>query len=1833
MATTVNGTTNGATRSRDNDDSDVSPMSRPPKPEVSPSRSIQMDKKDSRIRVGSPLRAEHKVNGTPSANREAYEANAANGPTLEPLKPGPASNVGPKDESEEFPFDASPGTAGQPPTNDLINRVDYAPQLKSSDADRASDLPANGALSRTHTNEGSSKEPVGRRSVQFTRPSAMDGADVAPTHSRNQSTEVQEEETPTKEKQMARVLAKLKAFASSSSSGVQSQTSDLRSPGSEPSESRVLEEVEEDADADAEESGVETSANSATKKRKRMARHGSQTAPTTPRGVLKMPSFQREGSDIGALSPSASSTRPTFILRRATMSDIPEHQRAGVSEDEGRDRLAGVGMWRRGSAWIQEHRGFSYMGKQRSNDPSSDRERPRGLRRLTAFAGHDSDASPGMSRMRPDRGSSVSAQRWRQLKTSLKLLAQRRREENRVDHAKSAELMAELLAGAPAAVFLASMFQRDNEGRKRTPVLLEQLKLKVTDSERVEGTGGDRHLLFRVELEYGSSLTRMKWVIARTLREIAELHLKFKFQVQGEKYKALGRTHEKSKLPHFPMSAFPYLRGVRGLFDEDAEDEDDEHTAGEQSGHDGEVSGPERPPRARRRRSSFTFVRKKSSMPGPSATGAVGELAGRSGSFAAPGSSALRKETYNERQRRKLEEYLNKMITWVIFRPDSNRLCRFLEISSLSVRLAAEGGYHGKEGYLNIYHMTGLDYRHSWKPGIWKSRHGRKWFIVRHSYIVCVDSPEEMYIYDVFLVDSDFKIRRKSDRRKREETPQELAKRATESATTPSHHKLRLINSERQMKTYASTERALHQFEESINFMRSQTIWAQSHRYNSFAPVRQNVWAQFLIDGRDYMWNVSRAISMARDVIYIHDWWLSPELYLRRPAAISQRWRLDRLLKRKANEGVKIFVIMYRNINSAIPIDSEYSKFSLLDLGENVYVQRSPNQFRQNTFFWAHHEKICIIDHCVAFCGGVDLCFGRWDTPTHPVNDDKLTGFEVNELPKDADNCQLWPGKDYSNPRVQDFYALDKPYEEMYDRTKIPRMPWHDIGMQIVGQPARDLSRHFVQRWNYILRQRQPSRPTPMILPPPDFLPADIEALGLKGTCEVQITRSACSWSLGTTKVEYSIMTAYCDLIKTSEHLVYIENQFFISSCDVGGTIIENTVGDALVERIIRAAENDEDWKAIIIIPLMPGFQNSVDQADGSSVRLIMQCQFRSICRGETSIFERLRARSIEPEDYIQFYSLRSWGKIGPAGTIVTEQLYIHAKIMIVDDRVAVIGSANINERSMLGSRDSEIAAIVRDTDMIPSLMAGKPFMVARFAHNMRVRLMREHLGIDVDKIREEELDDEETERELRAEGEGQRPTSNGLADSDREVEKKLADNRLKVQEDLIARQEKLHSFNYDVNWEQAGNPHMHSNKKRTSDPRVTDNRAHQADVRGEGADHMLEHDRVAHDQHARDTVIDAHGREVLVSNIAPEGRGTLEDPSEHHKHHRGRTEQHSPLSPTNEPDYYPPSQLARMTTHQLGLPQLSTLPALPAIDDTDIGGPPLQRTLSRSALLPLIGEMKRPIVTESCMQDPLNDAFCIDIWHAIAENNTKLFRQVFRCMPDSEVRTWKDYKEYMAFGERFSRMQGAGKSKSAIQQEKKGSSGPPGERMGTDIEHMAEKVMRFEDGSVEKYPMGKIEDWANEQEKKGNVDPERDDEEVLDEKEALKMQDPNEIPNLDGTKTKESPRPRNVTISEPPKPSRTSDGAADAKELNGNSASSRTGSGRRRRRATTKSSNKVFHADDEDSMLTKKDAEEVCKLIQGSLVLWPYDWLEKEEYGGRWLYPVDQIVPLEIYT
>lgn len=50
-------------------------------------------------------------------------------------------------------------------------------------------------------------------------------------------------------------------------------------------------------------------------------------------------------------------------------------------------------------------------------------------------------------------------------------------------------------------------------------------------------------------------------------------------------------------------------------------------------------------------------------------------------------------------------------------------------------------------------------------------------------------------------------------------------------------------------------------------------------------------------------------------------------------------------------------------------------------------VMRHPDHVSSSVYLWAHHEKLVIIDQSVAFVGGIDLAYGRWDDNEHRLTD------------------------------------------------------------------------------------------------------------------------------------------------------------------------------------------------------------------------------------------------------------------------------------------------------------------------------------------------------------------------------------------------------------------------------------------------------------------------------------------------------------------------------------------------------------------------------------------------------------------------------------------------------------------------------------------------------------------------------------------------------------------------------------------------------------------------------------------------------------------------------
>ncbi|XP_059486172.1 phospholipase D2 isoform X2 [Neocloeon triangulifer] len=800
---------------------------------------------------------------------------------------------------------------------------------------------------------------------------------------------------------------------------------------------------------------------------------------------------------------------------------------------------------------------------------------------------------------------------------------------------------------------------------------------------------------------------------------------------------------------------------------------------------------------------------------------------------------------------KELETYLVGLLRIKVFRNHGETM-NFLEVSPLS--FVDQMGSKGKEGHVKkrtgSAQTSGCDILGIFNQkcclscGMFCSkqfgRWGRRWLFVKDTFVGYVDIKTGV-IKSVMLMDRRFDAVQSS-------VPQYL----------------KISNMSRSITIDCLTERKCKEWAEFLKGKVEKTAidFTKPNRYTSFAPIRRSTEAAWFVDGAGYMAAAAKAIEAATEEIMIADWWLSPEIYLKRPANTDHTYRLDKMLERKAAQGVKIFIMLFQEVKQALSLNSKYTKQVLMSRHENIKVLRHPTHARTGIFLWAHHEKIIVIDQNYAFLGGLDLCYGRWDDHKHrltdlgrPVNETdgsngthflphapKLTSsnprgnkvtsvwqlasstnqlirsmfdlraeasqnnvnksVEVDEskegepahphmfamavrmnkikrrfrsfynnsvtgkvekretfretLPSSGEEssdedetlvfeetlddaeigqAKLWLGKDYSNCIVKDFVDLESPFSDSINREQTPRMPWHDIGVMVQGLAARDVARHFIQRWNAIKLEKAKNKSEyPNLLPKANELNANVLPLISKRLPRVtcQIVRSVSYWSasfLNANAIEQSIHEAYIDAIRNASHYIYIENQFFITQVKPEEGKVENKINQALFDRIIAAHQKKENFRVIVVMPLLPAFEGEMGKATGGALHTITNYNYASISRGKGSIIKNLLDAGIQtPEDYISFYGLRTYSTL--KDELVSELIYVHSKLLIADDRLVICGSANINDRSLLGNRDSEIAIVIEDEEMNDSTMDGRPYQAGRYAGTMRRRIFREHLGL-----------------------------------------------------------------------------------------------------------------------------------------------------------------------------------------------------------------------------------------------------------------------------------------------------------------------------------------------------------------------------------------------------------------------------------------------------------------------------------------------------------------------
>uniref|UniRef100_A0A673C9U8 Phospholipase n=1 Tax=Sphaeramia orbicularis TaxID=375764 RepID=A0A673C9U8_9TELE len=623
-----------------------------------------------------------------------------------------------------------------------------------------------------------------------------------------------------------------------------------------------------------------------------------------------------------------------------------------------------------------------------------------------------------------------------------------------------------------------------------------------------------------------------------------------------------------------------------------------------------------------------------------------------------------------------LEEYLNGLLENAFCRNDHSML-EFLSVGALS--FVTDLGPKGLEGPIfkrsGGHRIQGLNCigHHQFC-----FRWSRRWLVVKDSFLMYMNR-DNGSINFVLLFDPEFKVK-------------------VGRAHTDTRYGVCFENFTRCLVIKCSSYRQTHWWSHEINRLAESCDYLKVQCFGGFAPPRDNTLTKWYVNGSGYFADLADALEQAKEEIFITDWWLSPEVFLKRPAT-ENYWRLDEILKRKAEQGVKVCVLLYKEVELALGINSDYSKRTLMNMHPNIKIMRHPDHVSSVVFLWAHHEKMVAIDQTVAFVGGIDLAFGRWDDSQYRLTDLGLTANSQDPLDLTG-NTKLWLGKDYSNFIRRDWVQLDKPFEDNIDRTQVPRMPWRDLSAVLHGKAARDVARHFIQRWNYtkIFKIKYKDDFYPYLLPK-SHCTADTLPFTVPGSqkAKVQVLRSVDRWSAGT--CENSILNAYIQTIENSEHFIYIENQFFISCAD--GKTVHNGIGDAIVNRILRAHREQKKYRVFVVIPLLPGFEGDISAGGANAIQAILHFTYRQVYR-------RLFFFQDQWTEYITVCGLRTHSQLSQS--LVTELIYVHSKALIADDRRYIIGSANINDRSMLGSRDSELAVYVEDEERVPSIMGGEEY-------------------------------------------------------------------------------------------------------------------------------------------------------------------------------------------------------------------------------------------------------------------------------------------------------------------------------------------------------------------------------------------------------------------------------------------------------------------------------------------------------------------------------------------
>jgi len=266
-----------------------------------------------------------------------------------------------------------------------------------------------------------------------------------------------------------------------------------------------------------------------------------------------------------------------------------------------------------------------------------------------------------------------------------------------------------------------------------------------------------------------------------------------------------------------------------------------------------------------------------------------------------------------------------------------------------------------------------------------------------------------------------------------------------------------------------------------------------------------------------------------------------------------------------------------------------------------------------------------------------------------------------------------------------------------HDPSQEPYPPYHDVQAFFTGAPARRLTTRFAERWQVACGER-------IVLP---HVPGTAESLELPGaqvlsTDRVAIVRTHAARVAPAAPPVREIRQLYVRAIQEAERFIYIETQYFTSKA----------VLDALVARM-RETERSKLDIALVI----PERAEAVKEEIAHGLR---QALFvRALC-----------AEAERTGHRIGFYTTRPRADEAQMQELDGERpdcTYIHSKVLVVDDRLFTLGSANLTNRSMGLDTEINVAWEARSPD---------DEALACDIREARLSLMTEHTGLDAAEVR-----------------------------------------------------------------------------------------------------------------------------------------------------------------------------------------------------------------------------------------------------------------------------------------------------------------------------------------------------------------------------------------------------------------------------------------------------------------------------------------------------------------